>query len=134
MLELITSVSLWDLVKHAGIWISNLKRAKGERKKDSIEALRRVIIVARKTSVYVRQLNDSGTRTHDKEAELSLLWTELGFSLEDLGIKKLAKRCNLKGKHWSDPELFSREHLNKTDVGLEKMEQIASAILDEIKS
>ena len=132
MIEIITSISLWELVKHTFIWIRNLKRAKAKRKKESVEALRKVIIAARKTAIYVRQLKDSGTRSHEKESELSILWTELGFALEDLGIRKLAERCKIKGRHWSYPEDFDKDYLMKANVGLEKMEQLATELLSEI--
>jgi len=134
MFEVVTAISLWELVKHTGAWVVNLKRAKDARKKESVEALRKVVIAARKTSVYMRQLKDTGKRSHRTESELSTLWTELGFALEDLGISKLAKRCRITGKHWADPVQMDKEFLAKADVGLEKMEQIANEVLREIKS
>jgi len=82
--------------------LGNLKRAKDKRKKESIEALRKVVIAARKTSVYMRQVQETGNRSHDTEAELAVLWTELSFALQDLGVDKLAKRCYIKGKQWAD--------------------------------
>ena len=63
-----------------------------------------------------------------------MLWTELGFALEDLGITKLAKRCRIKGKHWADPTKTDKEFLEKADVGLERMEQLANEVLREISS
>jgi len=134
MFEVVTAISLWELVKHAGSWVTNLKRAKDARKKESVEALRKVVIAARQTSVYMRQLKDTGERSHQKESELSMLWTELGFALEDLGISKLSKRCQIKGKHWVDPVQTDREYLEKADVGLEKMEQLANEVLHEINN
>lgn len=134
MLEVVTAISLWELVKHTGSWVKNLKRAKDTRKKESVDALRKVIIAARQTSVYMRQLKDSGVRSHQIERELSILWTELGFALEDLGISRLAKRCQIKGKHWADPEQTDKEYLAKADVGLEKMEQLAKQVLRDINS
>ena len=134
MFEVVTAISLWELVKHTGSWVTNLKRAKDARKKESVEALRKVVIAARQTSVYMRHLRDTGKRSHQKESELSMLWTELGFALEDLGISKLSKRCQIKGKHWADPEKTDREYLEKADVGLEKMEQLANEVLREINN
>ena len=63
MIEVVTAISLWELVKHAGAWVANLKRAKDERKKQSIEALRKVIVAARQTSVYMRQLKDTDRKS-----------------------------------------------------------------------
>ena len=125
---------MWELIKHAGSWLRNLKNANDARKKESVRALRKVVIAARKTAVYMRQLNDTGSRSHQTEAEISVLWTELGFALEDLGITKLAKRCRIKGKHWADPTKTDKEFLEKADVGLERMEQLANEVLREISS
>jgi len=134
MVGLVTSVSLWELVKHAGSWIVNLKRASAARKEESVNALRQVILAAQKTSVYVRQISETGRKDHKTEAELSIAWTELSFKLEDLGIDALAQRCRMKGKHWADPCQFESEELEKADIGLEKMESLASEILAEVRS
>lgn len=132
MFEIVTAISVWELVKHTGSWVTNLKRAKDSRKKESVDALRKVVVAARKTAVYMRQLKDTGTRSHPIESEISTLWTELGFALQDLGIHKLAKRCQIKGKHWADPRQADSEYLEKADVGLERMEQLANHLLREI--
>lgn len=129
MVEVITNFSLWELIKHAGRWLYNLKRAKDARKKESVRALRKVVLAARKTSVYVRELKDTGKRNHRTESRLSVLWTELGFALEDLGIHKLARRCQIKGKHWADPAKTDGDYLAKADAGLDRMEQIADELL-----
>jgi hypothetical protein len=134
MIEILTGISLWELVKHTGSWLVNLKRAKNARKQESIDALRKVVIAARRTSVYMRQLQETGKRSHETEAELAVLWTELGFALQDLGVTKLAKRCYIKGRQWADPSRFDKEFLEKADVGLEKMEQLANEVLLEVNS
>jgi hypothetical protein len=134
VIEIVTTISLWELIKHGGIWLRNLKNANDTRKKESVKALRQVIIAARRTAIYMRQLSDTGSRSHETEAEISLLWTELGFALEDLGITKLAKRCRIKGKHWADPARTDIIFLEKADVGLGRMEQLANDVLREISN
>ena len=133
MFEVITSISLWELTKHAASWLSNLKRAKNTRKKESIVALRKVVIASRKTSIYLRKLKENNKRSIGDEGELSLLWTELGFELKDLGLKKLSERCSFAGKHWEDPEKSDPNLLEKADVGLERMEMLAQQMLDDIE-
>ena len=133
MLEVITSISLWELTKHTASWLSNLKRAKKERRKESVTALRKVVIASRKTSIYLRKLKESGTRSIDEEGELSLLWTALGFELKDLGLQKLSERCSLAGKHWEDPEKSDTVLLQKADASLERLELLAQELLDEIE-
>ncbi len=132
MIELVTAISLWELVKHSSRWVVNLQRAKHQRKKESVKALQQVIVAARKTAVYMRQLDETGKQSHRAEAELAVLWTELGFTLDELGIDKLAKRCRIKGKQWQDPATMDKEYLNKADVSLVRMEQIANEVLRDI--
>jgi hypothetical protein len=104
-----------------------------ERKVASIKAVRKVITSSRETTVYIRQLSDNGNnRDHGTERHLSLLWTELGFDLEDLEIKNLAKRCQIKGKHWSNPSHYDEDFLQKADISLDRMERIAREVLAEI--
>jgi hypothetical protein len=125
----ITTGLLWDIFKHVRSWLSNLNRAGDSRKQQSVLALRGVITAARETAVYLRQVRDTGRHNHKTEARLSILWTDLGFALEDLGISKLAKRCQIKGKQWSDPEHYDADFIGKADISLERMEQLAREIL-----
>lgn len=132
MIELLTGVSLWELIKHTGAWLGNLKRANNARQQASIDALRKVVMAARKTAVYMRQRSETGQPSHATEAELAELWTALGFALQDLGVDKLAKRCAIVGRQWADPSQFEADFLVKADVGLEKMERLANAMLHEL--
>ena len=131
-MEALTTKILGDLFNHGYKWLLNLRRAKTERKKESIQALRQVVTASRETAVYIRQLNDNGNRDHNTERHLSLLWTDLGFALEDLGIKKLAKRFQIKGKHWSNPRHYDKEFLDKADISLDKMEKLAEVRIKTI--
>ncbi|OUR73640.1 hypothetical protein A9Q78_02915 [Methylophaga sp. 41_12_T18] len=124
---------LWEIFKHVRSWLTNLNRASDARKQQSIAALRRLISASRETAVYIRQMNDTQQRDHAIETRLSLLWTELGFALEDLGINKLAKRCNINGKQWANPDHYDADFIKKADVSLERMEQMAHFILLTIR-
>ena len=125
--------SLWELVKHLKQWLINLRRAGRARKRESIDALRAVIVAARATRVYLRRLAANGQHDHDEEARLARLWTELGFVLADLGLGALAKRCDVSGRYWSDPAQFEREFLDRADIGLERMEQLARQMVAEVE-
>lgn len=131
-MENISTGLLWEIFKHARSWLANLGRASSERKQQSIRALRDIISASRETAVYIRHMNDNGVRDHKTEIHLSVLWTELGFALEDLGIQKLAKRCQIKGKQWTDPNHYDKEFLEKADISLDRMERMAREILQEI--
>ena len=128
----LTANLLWELFKHLRQWLVNLDRAGEQRKRESIEALRAVTLAARATRVYLRRLADTARADHAEEARLSELWTGLGFKLKDLGLGALAKRCDVTGRYWSDPSQLDREFLDKADVGLERMEQLARRLLAEL--
>ncbi len=132
-MAIVTDIGLWELIKHLGQWLSNLNRAGEKRKLESIEALRAVILAARDTTVYVRKINDTGMQDHHEETRLALMWTELGFRLSDLGLSKLAKRCDIKGRYWSNPDQFDTDFLNKADISLVKMEKLARQMVSEIE-
>ncbi len=134
MIDVLSPAALWDLIKNASRWLVNLRRANQDRQEASIDALRKVIIAARKTAVYVRQLNDTNKRHYQTEAELAALWTELSFALDDLKVYKLAKRCLINGKQWADPASMSNDFLTKADAGLDRIEQLASQLLANLKA
>lgn len=133
MIEVLTPTALWELVKNASRWLVNLRRASKARQLESITALRKVVLAARKTTVYLRQLDDTKQRDYTREAELTTLWTELSFALEDLKVTKLAKRCSINGKQWADPKSMSKDFLDKADAGLERIEQLANHLLAQIE-
>ena len=128
---MISDASLWQLFRHLSQWLGNLSRAKQQRQRESIEALRAVVVAARHTQAYLRQLDDTGQQDHATEAQLATLWTELGFRLSDLGLAKLAKRCDIRGRYWANPEALDKDFLKRADIGLERMEQMALQLLAE---
>ncbi|MCP4386965.1 MAG: hypothetical protein GY802_01605 [Gammaproteobacteria bacterium] len=132
-MALVTDISLRELFRHLGLWLSNLRRAGDERKRQSIKALRAVIIAARNTKTYLRKMHDTAQQDHSQEAKLAQKWTGLGFVLKDLGLGALAKRCDITGRYWADPEQFDREFLDRADVGLARMEQLARQLVAEIE-
>jgi len=133
-MAVISDISLWQLFRHLSQWLGNLSRAKQQRQRESIEALRAVVVAARQTQVYLRQLDDTGKQDHAGEAQLATLWTELGFRLGDLGLSKLAKRCDIRGRYWANPDELDEDFLQRADVGLERMEKMARSLLAEIEA
>ena len=132
-MAVVSEVSLWQLFKHLSQWLGNLSRAKQQRQRESIEALRAVVVAARHTQAYLRQLDDTGQQDHSAEAKLAALWTELGFRLNDLGLAKLAKRCDIRGRYWANPDTLDKDFLKRADIGLDRMEKMALQLLAEIE-
>lgn len=131
-MELLTRPMLWALLKHVKQWLTNLNRANQERQAQSVAALRSVIVASRNTAIYLRQLQDTGQPCHQREAALCEQWTRLGFALSDLGLGTLAKRCEIKGRYWAEPQQFDHDFLQKADVGLARMEQLARQMLRQV--
>lgn len=123
---------LYQSIRHCSNWLVNLARARVQRKEESTNALRKVVTASRETAVYLRQMQETQKRVYKVERDLTVLWTDLGYALEDLGLSKLAKRCQVTGKHWSDPDYYEEAFLEKADVGLEKMERMAKDLLSSL--
>ena len=97
-MALISDSALWELFRHLKSWLTNLQRAGAARKRESVEALRAVVVAARHTQAYLRRLRDHSAQDHAEEARLASMWTELGFRLHDLDLTRLAKRCDISGR------------------------------------
>jgi hypothetical protein len=125
------------LIKHVKQWLSNLGRAGKLRKQESKKALRSVLMAVRETERYVTDLSEGGKQSRKREKEISLLWTSLSFELQDIGLSKLARVCQIKGKYWSTRKkdgtsFFSEDFLNKAGTRLADIERAASLALIKI--
>jgi hypothetical protein len=134
MIESVLSASsLSSLLKELLSWLKRLQRENEERRRESIQAINGVITAARFTAQY-SAARAQGHRSMDREAELAMKWTELSHRLDSLGITKLAKRCDIKGRYWADREKFSEDWLDQADIGLESVERLARQIKDDLKA
>ena len=133
-MALISDSALWELFRHLRSWLTNLQRAGVARKRESVEALRAVVVAARHTQAYLRRLRDHNAQDHAEEARLASMWTELGFRLGDLDLTRLAKRCDISGRYWADPDQFEDDFLHKADIGLARMEQLARQMIAQIEA
>ena len=121
------------LLTHLKRWLSNLSRAGEARRQASKQALRDVIKAVRETTVYLRSLREGAGKSIDREGRLAVLWTELAFQLEDLGLHKLAKRCHITGRYWADPESLDQDFLREAGVRLGDIERLARASLNGLR-
>jgi hypothetical protein len=132
-MPLITAKELSGLLIHVTKWLANLARARKVRRQQSIDALEKVILAVRETATYMRQLRETGKKSHKTETRLSLLWTELSFSLDRLCLSNLAHRCNIKGRYWADPKQFDENFLRQANIKLEDIERDAIIMMDQIR-
>ncbi len=126
------AVELKTLLTHIARWLANLGRANDARKKASVSAVREVILVARRTAAYLRHVEQTGQQDVAPEQDLADRWTRLGFSMQDLGLAKLAKRCDIRGRAWADPSQFTPGFLEKADVSLESIERLAAQAIRDV--
>lgn len=128
------STDAWrGLLGHLSRWISNLRRAGRERRLESRRALQDVIQAVRATTVYLRAV-DAGRHSLAAETALAERWTELGFRLEQLGLSRLAKRCEIRGRHGADPDGLDGEFIAQADIQLDRIERLARLTLRELDS
>jgi len=118
------AADLVSLLTHIGRWIGNLRRASKERKAESRQALRSVILAIRETEVYIRHTKDGGRKSIKKERDLALRWTELSFELQDIGLAKLSNRCRVTGKFFADPSKFDKRFLQDLADKLTQLEKL----------
>lgn len=125
----VTESLLRELLANLGRYLANLARAGSKRREESRSALQGVVQATRRTRVYLRELEASGKRDFDKEERLSRTWTDLSFELAKLGVQALAKRCDITGSYWSDPDSFADDFLHKARVRLQDLEIEAKSLL-----
>jgi len=129
----LTVTDLIAMLTHVKQWVSNLKRAKVARRHESMAALRGVIKAVRETTIYLRGLREGKAKSIKNERKLSMLWTDLSFELQDLGLRKLADRCCTKGKYWADPAAMDKELIEKAGARLADIESLANACLEDLQ-
>ncbi|MEE4362130.1 MAG: hypothetical protein V2I63_11480 [Pseudomonadales bacterium] len=133
MTDPVVNAALLDgLLGHVRRWLANLARARSTRRIESEAALQNVVRAARETALYMRQLKATGVPDHARERELALRWTDLGFELQRLGMDALAKRCDIKGREWVDPEQFDALFLARAQVRLSDLEKQARVLLKRV--
>lgn len=122
------------IITHIKKWVTNLLRAKEERKRESREALEAVILAVRETKIYLRDLRERGKKAKSikTEKDLALIWTKLSFKVRSIKLEKLADSCNTLGKYWADPADFSKELLN-SDVIYDRLSDIENIANNSLK-
>ena len=128
----VTESVLNTLLGNLARYLANLARAGSKRKAESRKALQGVILATRRTQVYLRALDAKGKRNFEKEEGLTATWTKLSFELRKLGVKALAKSCDVAGGYWSDPDKFSGGFLKKAGARLQDIELEARTLLAKL--
>ncbi len=122
----------WEVAKHLKTWVTNLKRARDSRKKESIEALRQVVVSSRGMRIYINEWSE-GVRHYSSEIALSEEWTKLSYLLKDLDLKDLANKCDELAVKLTKIDSTNNETVEKTREALVNIEDRAKEILDEVE-
>jgi hypothetical protein len=127
------ATSVASLARYLIQWLRGLSQASEARKRECLNALESVLAATRRTQRYLEERNQGRIDPHT-EGELAVMWTELGFQLEALGVKKLAKRCDVKGVYWSNRQKHPNQWWEQADIGLEAVARLARQIRASVRA
>lgn len=130
---ILPATSSASLLKFLLQWLRSLSKASAERKVACVHAIEGVLVGVRRTERYIRERN-AGKVDPRTESELAAMWTELGFQLEALGVRKLAKRCDVKGQYWASPGKFSEQWWDQADIDLDSVAKLARQIKADVQT
>jgi hypothetical protein len=108
-----------------------VKRIGSAQEKDRQQrnlALVAVLTAANQTHGYIRATQEGAPRDIEREHALSNLWDICSIELEQFDAD-IARRCQLKGQYWRDPEQWSVTDINETRIGLERVQKEAEYLL-----
>lgn len=122
-----------SVATHILKWLTNLNRAKKERKRESLKAVNKVVSLIRKTTAYSRGLR-VGQQDFGMEAMLAEDWSDLAHALSELKLIALAKKCDLNGRYWADSSQFTPEFLLQADISFDTIEKITRNLAAQINA
>ncbi len=108
-----------------------LKSARDERAKNEERyrrALLSVYLAANETKAYLATMKRRKHPDHDRERNLSRLWSEAAVDLRKVD-PDLAKRCLLTGDYWADPTAWSEPALQEARITLKELYERARELL-----
>ena len=131
--ETLSAIAIAKVIgTHVATWLRNLSRAKSGRQQESLQAINQVILALRMTQAYSRGLQE-GQKNHTTEGEIAVQWTGVGQELERLGLKALAKKCEIAGRYWADPSQLDAAFLRQAKTDLASVEKLARDLQVKIK-
>lgn len=101
------------------------RRLQDERGQRAVEAILRAV---NETKLYVSALARGEERRRNLEGDLSRYWTSAASALHGID-DDLARRCQLKGAYWTDPDAWSDQQLKKARILLTQVSADADALL-----
>jgi hypothetical protein len=108
--------------------LERLRSAEERDRQQRNLALVAVLTAANQTRGYIRATQDGAPRDIEHEHALSNLWDTCSIALEQFDAD-IARRCQLKGQYWRDPEQWSVTDINETRLGLDRVRKEAEYLL-----
>jgi hypothetical protein len=96
-----------------------------ERGQRAVEAILRAV---NETKLYISSLERGEKRRRDREEDLSRHWTTAAAALHGIN-EDLARRCQLKGQYWTEPDAWNGQQLQKARILLTQVSADADALL-----
>jgi hypothetical protein len=101
------------------------KQLRDERGQRAVEAILRAV---NETTVYIAAQARGDRVSRNREAELSRNWTSAAAALHGID-DDLARRCEMKGAFWANPESWSQDDLTKARILLKQVSDDAHKLL-----
>ncbi len=92
------------------------------------EALTAIRKAVTRTDAYIKARHANKPADPEREAELSELWHLAAIPLQHFD-EDLARRCNLKGTYWSNPDEWPSDLVNEARIGLSLIDKQAEHLL-----
>jgi hypothetical protein len=92
------------------------------------QALAAECSAASETKTYLSGLQRGNQRDLEKEGVLSRLWSLAAIPLRHFN-NELARRCELKGAYWRNPQDWTVADINAARIGLTQVEKEAKYLL-----
>ena len=101
------------------------RRLLDDRGQRAVEAILRAV---NETKLYVSSLARGEERRREHEGDLSRYWTSAAVALHGID-DDLARRCQLKGEYWTDPDSWDKQQLEQARILLTQVSADAGALL-----
>jgi hypothetical protein len=89
-------------------------------------ALRRVVLIFIRDAIPAHRIRAQSTACKP--------WTKLSFELRKLDVKALAKRCDIAGGYWSNPDKVSEAFLDIAGGYWSNPDKVSEAFLGKAKA
>jgi hypothetical protein len=105
-----------------------IRNSGGQQRDLADRALVAIYTASNETRSYLASLQKGKTRNFEKEGDLSRLWAIASIPLRHFD-EDLARRCELKGEYWRNPDEWTVTDISNARIGLDKVFRESKTLL-----